>query len=77
MESNQNENVMITNSENKIGLNEWNMEDQIMNGSFQIEESTIEKIINPNENNEMEKQFLKEKNGEDIIKMQFVRLFIM
>jgi hypothetical protein len=55
MESNQNENVMITNSENKIGLNEWNMEDQIMNGSFQIEESTIEKIINPNENNEMEK----------------------
>ncbi len=31
------------------------MEDQIMNGSFQIEESTIEKIINLNENNEMEK----------------------
>ncbi len=68
---------MITDSEKKIGLNEWNMEDQIMNGSFQIEESTIEKIINPNENNEMEKQFLKEKNGEDIIKMQFVRLVIM
>jgi hypothetical protein len=77
MESNQNENVMITDSEKKIGLNEWNMEDQIMNVSFQIEESTIEKIINPNENNEMEKQFLKEKNGEDIIKMQFVRLVIM
>jgi hypothetical protein len=26
-----------------------------MNGSFQIEQNTIEKIINPNENNEMEK----------------------
>jgi hypothetical protein len=55
MESNQNENVMIIDGEKKIGLNEWNMEDQIMNGSLQIEQNTIEKIINPNENNEMEK----------------------
>jgi len=35
MESSQNENVMIINGEKKIGLNEWNMEDEIMNGSFQ------------------------------------------
>jgi hypothetical protein len=52
-----------------------------MNESLQIEQNTIEKIINPNENNEMEKKSkhrrLREKNGEDIIKMQFVGLFIM
>jgi ferritin len=80
MESSHNENVMITDGENKIGLNEWNMEDQIMNESFQIEQNTIEKIINPNENNEMEKISNithKEKNEEDIIKMQFVGLFII
>jgi hypothetical protein len=28
-------NVMIIDGENKIGLNEWNMENEIMNGSFQ------------------------------------------
>jgi len=82
MESNQNQNVMIIDGENKIGLNEWNMESQIMNGSLQIEQNTIETIINLNENNKMEKEnskhcTLKEKNGKDIIKMQFVRLFIM
>jgi hypothetical protein len=57
MESNQNENVMITDGGNKIGLDEWNMEDQIMNESLQIKQNTIEKIINPHENNEMEKNF--------------------
>jgi hypothetical protein len=31
---NQNENVMIMDGENEIGLNEWNMEDEIMDGSF-------------------------------------------
>jgi hypothetical protein len=36
MELNQNENVIIIDGEKKIGLNEWNMEDQIMNGSLQI-----------------------------------------
>jgi hypothetical protein len=35
MESSQIENVMIIDGENKIGLNEWNMEDEIMNGSLQ------------------------------------------
>jgi len=34
MQLNQNENVMIMDGENEIGLNEWNMEDEIMNGSF-------------------------------------------
>jgi len=57
MESNQNEDVMIIDSENKIGLNEWNMKDQIMNGSVQIEQNIIKIITNPNENNEMEKEF--------------------
>ncbi len=48
---------MITDGGNKIGLDEWNMEDQIMNESLQIKQNTIEKIINPHENNEMEKNF--------------------
>jgi hypothetical protein len=34
MESSQIENVMIIDDDKKIGLNEWNMEDEIMNGSF-------------------------------------------
>jgi len=34
MESNQNENVIID-GENKIGLKEWNTEYEIMNGSLQ------------------------------------------
>jgi hypothetical protein len=35
MESNQNENVTIIDGEKKIGLNGWNMEYEIMNGSLQ------------------------------------------
>ncbi len=35
MESNQNENVMIIDGENEIDLNEWDMEDEILNGNFQ------------------------------------------
>jgi hypothetical protein len=34
MESSQNENVMIIDSENEIGVNEWNMEDEKLNGSL-------------------------------------------
>jgi hypothetical protein len=34
MESSQIENVMIIDDDKKIGLNEWKMEDEIMNGSF-------------------------------------------
>jgi hypothetical protein len=29
MESSQNENMMIIDGENKIGLNEWNMQDEM------------------------------------------------
>jgi hypothetical protein len=36
MESSENENVMISDGENEIGINEWNMEDEMLNGSFQI-----------------------------------------
>jgi hypothetical protein len=38
----------------KNDLNEWNMEDEIMNGSLQIEQITTEEITNFNENNDME-----------------------
>jgi hypothetical protein len=54
MESSQNENMMITDSENEIGVNEWNMEDVNLNGSFQTKQNIVEEITNPNENNEME-----------------------
>jgi hypothetical protein len=53
MKSSQNENVMIIDGENKNDLNEWNMQDEIMNGSFQTEQITIEEITNFNENNDM------------------------
>jgi hypothetical protein len=53
MESSQNENVMIIDGENEIGLNEWNMENEIMNGNLQIKQSITKEITNPNENNEM------------------------
>jgi hypothetical protein len=36
MELSQNENMMIIDDENEIGLNEWSMEDEITNGRFQI-----------------------------------------
>jgi hypothetical protein len=57
MESSQNENVTIIDGENKIGLNEWNMEDEIMNGSLQKKQNITKEITNLNENNEMERNF--------------------
>jgi hypothetical protein len=42
MESSESENVMIIDDENEIGLNEWNMEDEIINGNLQIEQNTLE-----------------------------------
>jgi hypothetical protein len=42
MESSENANVMIINGENEIGLNEWNMENEIINGNLQMEQSTLE-----------------------------------
>jgi len=47
------ENVMIMDGENEIGLNEWNMENEIMNGNLQLKQSITKEITNPNENNEM------------------------
>jgi hypothetical protein len=55
MESCQNENVMIIDSENETGVNEWNMEDENLNGSLQTKQNIVEKITNLNENNEMER----------------------
>jgi len=57
MESSQIENVMIIDGENKIGLNEWNMEDEIMNGSLQTKQNITKEITNLNENNEVERNF--------------------
>jgi hypothetical protein len=42
MESSENENAMVIDDENEIGLNEWNMEDEIINGNLQIEQNTLE-----------------------------------
>jgi len=56
MESSQNENVMIIDGENKIGLNEWNMEDEIMNGSLQTKQNITKEITSLNENNKVEKK---------------------
>ncbi len=47
-------NVMIIDGEKKIGLNEWNMEYEIMNEILQIEQNKAKEITNLNENNEME-----------------------
>jgi hypothetical protein len=55
MKLNQNENVMIIDGENEIGLNEWNMEDEILNANLQIKQNTTKEIKNIYENNEMEK----------------------
>jgi hypothetical protein len=57
MESSQNENVIIIDGENKNGLNEWNVEDEIMNGSRQTKRNITKEITNLNENNEMERNF--------------------
>jgi hypothetical protein len=46
---------MKCDGENKIGLNEWNMEDEMLNGNFQIKPNTTQEITKPNERNEMER----------------------
>jgi hypothetical protein len=40
---------MIIDGENEIGLNEWNMENEIMNGDLEIKQSITKEITNPNE----------------------------
>ncbi len=72
----------IFDGENEIGINEWNMEDEILNANFQIKQNTTKEITNLNENNEMEKKTFKHRMfkgryGKVIIRMQFVRMFIM
>jgi hypothetical protein len=58
------------------------MEDEILNANFQIKQNTTKEITNLNENNEMEKKTFKHRMfkgryGKVIIRMQFVRMFIM
>jgi hypothetical protein len=81
MESSENENAMIIDGENEIGLNEWNMEDEIINGNLQIEQNTLEEYQIPMKTMKWKETFkhciLKGKNGKNIKGMQFVRLFIM
>jgi hypothetical protein len=42
---------------NELGLNEWNMEDEILNGSLETKQNTTIEITNFNEKNEMETNF--------------------
>jgi hypothetical protein len=42
---------------NELGLNEWNMEDEILNGSPKTKQNTTIEITNFNEKNEMETNF--------------------
>jgi hypothetical protein len=80
MESSQNKNVMIIDGENEIGLNEWNMENEIMNGDLEIKQNITKEITNPNENNEMKNLktlHIHRKKWRGHNKMQFVGLFIM
>ncbi len=55
MKSSQNGNVMVIDGENEIGLNEWNMENEILNGKFQTKQNTTKEITKPNGWNEMER----------------------
>jgi hypothetical protein len=48
MKSSQNEFVMVIDGENEIGLNEWNMENEILNGNFQTKQNTTKEITKPN-----------------------------
>jgi hypothetical protein len=57
MESNQNENMMVIDGENEIGLMEWNREDEMLNDRFQTKQNTTQEIIDDNERNEMEENF--------------------
>ncbi len=47
----------IIDGENEIGINEWNMEDEILNGSPKTKQNTTIEITNFNEKNEMETNF--------------------
>jgi hypothetical protein len=81
MESNQNENVIID-GENKIGLKEWNTEYESMNGSLQTKQNIAKEIPNLNENNEMEKKspniaHLEKKIGKDIVECNLLGFFIV
>ncbi len=73
-------NVMIIDGENEIGLNEWNMKNEIMNGDLQIEQNITKETTNLNENNEM-KSFqtlhIQRKKWRRHYRMQFVGLFIV
>ncbi len=59
MKSSQNEFVMVIDGENEIGLNEWNMENEILNGNFQTKQNTTKEITKPNGWNEMERNLQK------------------
>jgi hypothetical protein len=39
---------MVIDGENEIGHNEWNMENEILNGNFQTKQNTAKEIKEPN-----------------------------
>ncbi len=55
MKSNQNENVVVIDSENEIGFHEWNIANEILNGYFQTKQNTTKETTKPKGWNEMEK----------------------
>ncbi len=72
MKSGQHENVMTIDGENKIALNDQNVENEITNGSLPTKHNITKEITNLNENNEMERNFQtlhtqRKNNGKNII----------
>ncbi len=59
MESNQNEIVILIDGENEICFSEWNMEDEILNESFQTTQNTMKRSTKGNEEEIIETNFQK------------------
>jgi hypothetical protein len=81
MESSQNENIILIDGENEICLNEYNMENEILNENIQIKQSIAKRKIARNEKMTIQTNFQKphvqRKYGKVIIRMQFFGFFIM
>ncbi len=68
--------MILIDGENEISLNEYNMENEILNENFQIKQSTTKRKIARNEKMTIQTNFQKlhvqRKYGKVIIKMQFL-----
>ncbi len=59
MESSQNENIILIDGENEICLNEYNMENEILNENIQIKQSIAKRKIARNEKMTIQTNFQK------------------